>query len=189
MKPLLAYESAPLRAHRYYVHATGFLQSAVLLFMRLSMGYIILLSGYRHLQIVPQMVKNFEGWGVPFPELNVYISSFTEVIGGSLLILGLGARLIALPLVFNFIVAVIAASRGDIAKAFQENGLLNFKDSGAWETIANDTAFQYLVLALVMLAFGPGKASVDYLLSRKYFCESGHAPAAVAPAPTTQHTL
>jgi uncharacterized membrane protein YphA (DoxX/SURF4 family) len=36
-----------------------------------------------------------------------------------------------------------------------------------FDAVINDSAFPMLVLALTMLAFGPGRASLDHLLSRR----------------------
>ncbi len=170
MQSLLSHDATPLKAHAAYVRYASDLQSAVLLLMRLSLGYVLALSGFRHLTHVDKTVEAFTSWGVPFPTFSVYISGITELAGGSLLILGLATRLISLPLVFNFIVAIVAASRGDIAKAAHTDGLLS-----GWETIVGDTAFPFLLLALVTLAFGPGKASIDYLLGRRFLC-GAHPP-------------
>ena len=138
------------------------LQSAVLLGLRLTWGWQLLESGYSHLTNVQTMVERFKGWGVPLPEVNVYISGGTELVGGALLMLGLATRLISIPLVFNFIVAYATASRGKLVQLFVGPDRLE-----GYEKIINDDAYTKLVLALVMLAFGPGRASLDYLLRRK----------------------
>ncbi|HEY2589586.1 MAG TPA: DoxX family protein [Tepidisphaeraceae bacterium] len=153
--------SVPARAYGTLVCGASYLQSPVLLLLRFTWGWQLVESGYGHLTHVQKTVDAFEGWGVPLPHLSVYVSGATELVGGSLLMLGLATRLISVPLVFNFIVAIVAASRSDIAGAFHKQGVL-----AGWDQIVNDTAFPMLMLALVMLAFGPGKVSIDYLLGR-----------------------
>jgi len=147
-------------------------QSLVLLYLRLTLGFELAESGFAHLTHIADTVENFKGWGVPLPYPNVLVSGITELGGGSLLILGLATRLIAVPLVFNFIVAIIAAGRGTIAKAFTDGG--HFHLRAGWDAITNDTAFPFLALALIMFAFGAGKISIDYLLSLKLVCRTGH---------------
>jgi putative oxidoreductase len=144
------------------------LQSAVLLALRLTWGWQLAESGYRHLTHIDTTVQAFIGWGVPFPKFNVYLSGSMELIGGSLLVLGLATRLISIPLVFNFIVAYLSASRDTLHELFTGKHL-----DGTWggrldgyDNFINDNAFPMLMLALTMLAFGPGKASIDYLLQR-----------------------
>ncbi len=140
------------------------LQSPVLLILRLTWGWQLCESGYGHLTHIQRTIDAFKGWGVPLPGINVYISGVTELVGGSLLILGLATRYISLPLVFNFIVAIAAASRTDIADAFRQKGFLD-----AWDTIINDSAFPFLMLAMIMLAFGPGAFSLDRAIGKWRF--------------------
>jgi putative oxidoreductase len=157
-----------VRAYNHFACSATYLQSAILLILRLSWGWQLAESGYGHLTHIAKTIEAFQGWGVPFPHLSVYVSGCTELIGGSLLVLGLATRLISLPLIFNFIVAIVAASRSDIAKAFSDHGFLS-----GWDAIINDTAFPMLMLAMVMLAFGPGKASLDYLIRRLWSARFG----------------
>jgi putative oxidoreductase len=173
MQNPISTNSLPLRAYSKFAQRADQIQSFVLLLLRLAWGWQLAESGHGHLTHIEKTVEAFKGWGVPFPVLNVYISAYTELLGGSLLLLGLATRLIAVPLVFNFIVAIVAASRHDIADAFSNKGFL-----AGWDAITNDGAFPFLMLALIMLSFGPGKASVDYLLQRTVF----HGPPA-DPAP------
>jgi len=146
------------------------LQSAVLLALRLTWGWQLAESGWGHLHNVQKTVDAFKSWGVPFPELNVYISGSTELLGGTLLILGLATRLISIPLVFNFVVAYATASKD----TFRE--LLHGMLRQGYDDFINDAAFPMLMLALIMLAFGPGKASIDYLLQRTAFRRRHSSP-------------
>ncbi|MDB5292297.1 MAG: DoxX family protein [Phycisphaerales bacterium] len=168
MRTGISSDSLPIRAYGKFACAASNLQSFVLLLLRLTWGWELAESGYGHLTNIADTVKNFERWGVPSPVFNVYVSGTTELVGGTLLLLGLATRLISVPLVFNFIVAIIAAGRHGIAKAFAEDGVL-----AGWDKIIDDSAFPMLMLALIMLAFGPGKVSVDYLLKRTLFRKLG----------------
>lgn len=152
-----------LAPHLYnrFTGGAEYLQSAVLLMLRVTWGWQLLESGYGHLTHVQKTVEAFRGWGVPLPEVNVYISGSTELIGGSLLVIGLAARLISVPLIFNFLVAYLTASRGTLKQLFVGPGRLD-----GYDAFINDSAFPMLILALIMLAFGPGRASVDHLLGR-----------------------
>jgi putative oxidoreductase len=155
------------------VYTSGqYLQSAVLLLFRFSYGWEMYLSGYRHLHAVDNMVSNFQDWGVPFPRFNVYVSGFTELTGGILLMLGLATRLISIPLVFNFLVAILTASKmkvqqallgGDHLKAYNEGHL------GGLEAIVDDTAFPFLMTSLATLVLGAGKVSIDHLIYRLWY--------------------
>lgn len=143
------------------------LRSPVLLLMRLAWGIESAQAGWGHLHDIAGTTKNFEGWGVPMAHFNVYVAGSTELVGGILLILGLATRLVSLPLVFNFIVAIIAAGRGRIWNALTaDNG---FHPLDGFTSIVDDTAFPFEILALVTLAFGAGKLSLDYLIGRFAF--------------------
>jgi putative oxidoreductase len=152
-----------VRVYGFLICAGSNLQSTVLLALRLTWGWQLAESGWSHLHDVDTMVKRFIGWHIPFPTANVYLSGSMELIGGTLLIVGLGTRLISLPLVFNFIVAYATASKD----TFRE--LLHGMLRTGYDDFINDAAFPMLMLALIMLAFGPGKASMDYLLQRTLF--------------------
>jgi putative oxidoreductase len=154
----------PVSAYRGLACYASNLQSLVLLLFRVSFGFQTAQSGHNHLKNFDTMVKNFTDWGIPHPVANVYISGYTEMILGTLILLGLGTRLISLPLLGNFIVAIVAVSRGDIATGFKAHDY-----AAAYNTILNDTAFPFVMFTLLMLAFGPGKVSIDYLLGRFAF--------------------
>ena len=147
------------KSHTLLTQTGSKLQPFVLLALRVTWGWELLESGYGHLTHVQKTVEAFQSWGVPLPTLNVYISGSTEMIGGALLILGLATRFIALPLVFNFLVAYATASRSTLTQLFFGPNHLE-----AYDKFIDDSAFPMLILALTMLAFGPGKFALDHLL-------------------------
>jgi putative oxidoreductase len=153
--------SLALRGYSLFDQVATNLRSFVLLFVRLCFGWELFVSGRGHLHNVDAMVQHFIEWHVPFPHINVYISAFTEMIGGILMLFGLFSRVTAVPLTFNFIVAYLTASRATIVH------LISGPDRvGAIDDFTSDAAFFFLVAALIVLAFGPGKVSLDYVLSR-----------------------
>src|SRR3954447_18793461 len=92
---------------------------------------------------------------IPMPVANAYFVASLECVGGLLLILGLVSRLICIPLVINFIVAYLTADL-DSVKGF-------IKDQDAF---TNAAPFLYLLVSLIVLAFGPGIFSLDALIAR-----------------------
>jgi putative oxidoreductase len=147
-----------------YVCLSSHLQSFFLLFLRLTIGWQLAKAGYGHLTRVDTMVEFFRELGIPMPLVNVYISGCTELIGGILLILGLGARVVAVPVLFNFIVAYATASRDILVHVVTGPNRLD-----AYDKFFRDDAFPMIVLSLAMLAFGAGKVSLDQLI--KYIVE------------------
>ena len=94
----------------------------------------------------------FEGMGLPAPYFQAYLATFTECAGVVLLTLGLGVRIISVPLIITMLVA--------IKTVHWQNGFP-----------AGDNGYEiplYYILMLVSLLFtGAGKVSIDYLLNRK----------------------
>jgi putative oxidoreductase len=131
-------------------------QSYLLWFMRWVFGVELLQGGLGKLFHIDLPIGYFTQLGIPFPVENAWLVAFTETFGGTLLALGLLTRLTAIPLTINFIVAYITTEQ----KGLQE--LLGF-DTGDF---CADTAFPYLATAVVVLLFGPGVLSLDYLICR-----------------------
>ena len=154
-------EKLPVRGYRGFSCAAGNLQSVALLVLRIGFGLELWFSGHGHLHDVPTMVERFQKWNVPFPTASVYVSGLTEAIGGILLILGLGTRLISIPLIINFIVAYATASHGKLAEVWSGPDRW-----GGVADVVNDDAMGPLVAALITLTFGAGNVSLDYLLDR-----------------------
>jgi putative oxidoreductase len=149
-------------ATRFYerlIRFGAYLAPFVLLIIRLAWGWELFESGRSHLADVAEMTQRFAGWGIPFPHANVYLSASTEMIGGVLIMFGFASRLISIPLFFNFCVAYLTASHDKVVNFFHQDPS-NFID---------DSAFPFLIMTLVILAFGPGAISVDGLLKHTFF--------------------
>lgn len=178
-----------LKGYGLFAHGATSLQSAVLLLFRLSIGWKIYLSGYRHLFVnLHGTIDAFRNsFHVPMPELSVYVSGTTELVGGVLLMLGLATRLISVPLAFNFLVAILTAGRKSVTQAIFGGKILD-PDSynpghlGGLEAVIDDTAFPFLLTALATLAFGAGKVSLDYFIERTLF-RKGHKTGGVPDMP------
>jgi putative oxidoreductase len=132
------------------------LRSPLLLFMRLVFGIELLQAGWGKLMHIDKPIEYFTSLGIPFPVENAWLVGFTETFGGLFLALGLLSRLTCIPLVINFIVAYITTELDGL------KDLLSFDT----DKFCADTAFPYLATVVVVLIFGPGALSVDYLLAR-----------------------
>jgi putative oxidoreductase len=153
-------------------------QSPLLLLIRLYIGYQCCISGWGHLHNVEQMVQNFTDWHIPMPRLNVYISGITECVGGALFLVGFLSRLVSLVLAGNFTVAILAVSLSD--PVFRPM-ILHFWNNP--DVIIKDTAFPFLAASILVLFFGPGVVSIDYLI-RRFILKSDSRPGfPVAPPP------
>lgn len=70
------------------------------------------------------------GWGLglPMPEVMTALAGGTELFGGILLLLGLGVRVLAIPMMVTMLVAIFAVH--------WDNGWLAISDASSW--LAND---------------------------------------------------
>ena len=151
-------------AEKYYrllIRASSGLQSPFLLAVRLYWGWQFMQTGWGKLSDINKVVGFFTDLGIPAPALNAWFVSGLEFGGGLLLILGLGSRLIALPLVVDMMVAYVAADREALFSIITNPD----KFTGA-------APYTFLFASLIVLILGPGKASVDALLTGRVWNRS-----------------
>src|SRR5258707_4710830 len=113
------------RYYRFLIRVSSSLQSPFLLAVRLYWGWQFMQAGWGKLSDIGKVVNFFTDLGIPAPALNAYFVSALEFGGGLLLILGLGSRLIALPLVINMIVAYVTAERRALFSVFFHSHQIN----------------------------------------------------------------
>jgi len=133
------------------------LQSPFLLFVRLYWGWQICQTGWGKLHNLPHVIEFFTSLGIPAPALNAYFVSGFEFLGGILLAVGLGSRLVALMLAVDMLVAYITADRAALMSIFSSPG--DFYAAAP---------YTFLVASLIILIFGPGRFALDYLIERKW---------------------
>jgi putative oxidoreductase len=143
------------RAYSLFAGTANSLQPLFLLFVRLYWGWQFCQTGWGKLHNLPHVVEYFTSLGVPAPALNAYFVSGLEFVGGILLILGLGGRLIALPLTFDMIVAYVLGDRAALLSFFSKP-----------EDFYAAAPFTFLMASLIVLIFGSGRFSLDYLIER-----------------------
>jgi putative oxidoreductase len=137
------------------IHATApaiapALQSAVLLMIRITMGWGFFLTGKGKLVNLERTTRFFTELHLPAPKFQAMLAGSTEMCGGLLLLIGFSTRLVSIPLAFTMVVAYLTAHREDAFKS-----LSDFTDQAP---------FPFLVAALVTMAFGAGRISLDRLL-------------------------
>ncbi len=138
------------------VRIANSLQSALLLFVRLYWGWQFMVDGWGKLTHLAKVTEYFGSLGLPAPGPTAMFVSVLELVGGLLLALGLGTRVIALLLTCNMTMAYITGDR--------EALLSIFSDPDKFSAAA---PFTYLMASLIVLIFGPGRYSLDYLIARK----------------------
>lgn len=129
------------------------LQSPLLLVIRLWWGWSFAQTGWGKLMNLDRTAGFFADLGIPLPKLNAVLAASTECLGGALLALGLLARPAAVPLAFTMLVAYGTAHREELGAIFRDP-----------DQFTGAAPFAFLLAALIVLAFGPGKLSFDHLL-------------------------
>src|SRR5882724_12471404 len=142
-------------AYGWFLAAVNSLQWPFLLAIRLFWGWQFWQSGWAHLSDLPKFVDYFTGLGIPAPSLNAHFIAVLEAGGGILLILGLGSRLIAVPLVIDMIMAFVTADREALKSIFTDP-----------DKFYAAAPYTFLFASLLILVFGPGKISLDTLIAR-----------------------
>jgi putative oxidoreductase len=119
---------------------------------RVAVGYVFMLSGWGKLHNLPQIIENFIGWGIPYPQILTPFVSGVEFFGGLFLMLGLLTRVSGGMLAGTMVVAIISAKWADVDSL---ETLLGFEETS------------YFVIFFWLAVTGAGKASLDYIITRK----------------------
>lgn len=132
------------------------LQSIILLLIRWIWGGQLIWSGWEMLQDIQGTADYFQSLEIGRPLNVAWTVGTIEVVCGVLLVLGLLSRLAALPLVVIFIGAYVTAYSQAIWSLFTD-----------FDNFTKQPPFLFLLASLTILAFGPGKFSLDYLVRSK----------------------
>ncbi len=134
----------------------AWLQSPLLLIIRLYWGWSFAQTGWGKLMNLDRTAGFFETLNIPLPKLSAFVAGATECFGGLLLAAGLFARVASAPLVFTMLVAYYTADREALLAIFSDT-----------DQFLEAAPFTFLLASLIVLAFGPGKISLDHLWARK----------------------
>jgi putative oxidoreductase len=119
---------------------------------RLTVGVLFVSTGWGKVHNLAKVTGFFAELGIPMPALNATVASYTELVCGSLLVIGLASRLASLPLVVTMIVAILTAKRAEV------HGLADLFGLVEWT---------YIALLLVIAVFGPGALSADAAVAKR----------------------
>ena len=154
MKKLIALFA---KAYGWLICCGNLLQHPILLIMRLYWGWSFFQTGLGKLKDLSKVTDFFQSLGIPFPHQQAILAGCTECFGGLLLAVGLASRLVSIPLTVVLIVAYATAESDSLKAIFSDPD----KFTGA-------TPFLFLVAVLIVLAFGPGVFSLDWVIGRIY---------------------
>jgi putative oxidoreductase len=117
--------------------------------LRCLAGAVFVVFGIGKFTAHGHEVESFEDYGLPAPEVFVYLVGTLEIVGGALLLAGLLTRPVALALAGNMVGAIIASGIGE------------------GEVVPSLTLAPALLAALLFLLWvGPGRHALDGKLLR-----------------------
>src|SRR5262245_62690615 len=130
--------------------------------IRLVAGGIFLSEGILKFVYANQGVGRFTKLAMPFPAFTATFVGGLEIVGGILLILGLGTRLITIPFVIEMLVAMLSTKPA----LFMGTSPLPLPPSppqiGIWAVLHEiRSEYAQLLSCLFLLVAGPGPWSVD----------------------------
>ncbi len=134
----------------------GYLQSPLLLAIRLYWGYQFAQSGWGKLHRLQQVGEFFATLNLPAPHATATFVAVVEFAGGILLALGLGSRLVSLVLFVNMTVAFWTADREAFGQIFSNPDKFTAADP-----------YTFWFAAMLILILGPGLFALDTLLRRR----------------------
>jgi putative oxidoreductase len=143
--------------YRLLVNGANYMQSPLLLILRVYFFCQLFVIGEGKLNNIGKIAGYFSTLGIPLPLFNAYLAGATETFGSLFIIVGLVSRLASIPVAFSMMVAYLTAESEAVKSLFFDP-----------DKFVKADPFPYLICALILIAFGPGKLSIDALLKRKF---------------------
>ncbi len=109
--------------------------------IRLSVGIPFVVTGWGKLHNLDQIIGYFTSLGIPAPQLQAPFVAGLEFFGGIALILGLGSRFFAVPMMTTMVVAILTAKRDKIDD---------------WTDLFDFIEWHYLIFFFVIALIGAG---------------------------------
>ncbi len=154
MTRLLAFLSS---AYEWCSQSLDRVQSPLLLLIRLYWGWQFAQTGWGKLQHLDRVAGFFQTLNIPAPHVNALIVALSELVGGILLALGFGSRVVALVLFFDMSIAYVAGDREALGSILADPGKFYGADP-----------YTFWFAALLILIFGPGRLAIDTLLAARF---------------------
>ena len=135
-----------------FVEGTEMLRDIPLLLFRLILAIGFYEPAMMKLKNLSGIAEWFGSMNYPLPGVSAFLAMVTEVLGVVLITLGLGTRVIAIPMMFVMLIAIFTVH---ISNGFA----------------AGDNGFEiplyYFLMLFALVVYGPGKISVDSLMGKK----------------------
>ena len=143
---------------------------ALVILIRLMVGTVFLTEGIQKFLFPAEVgAARFAKIGIPNPEVMAPFVGVVEIVGGTLLLLGLLTRLAAIPLIINMLVAILSTKIPILlGHGFWGFSLRSVPYGGFWG-MAHEarTDFSMLLGSIFLLIVGAGALSLDARLEAK----------------------
>lgn len=136
--------------NRIFASIGKWLQSPLLLALRLFFGISFMIAGIGKLSDMGSFTSQLQTLNIPYPEVGAWLAALSESVGGFLLTIGFLSRLASFFLIITMIVAY-GTAHVDAAQGFFHNPNL----------FVAQAPFNFLLTALLVFAFGPGCFALD----------------------------
>jgi putative oxidoreductase len=146
-----------LELYKRFTHLTSYLQSPLLLVVRLYWGWQLVQTGWGKLHNISKITEFFASLNIPFPAANAHFIAGLEFFGGILLLVGFGTRMVGLLMAGNMLVAYWTADREALSSIFSDPGKFYGADP-----------YTFLFASVIVLVFGAGLFSLDMLFTNRY---------------------
>ncbi len=153
------------KTYQHLIYCGNALKSPILLLCRLCWGWLFMYAGWGKLMQIDNFAAVLEQMSFPLAHFQAYAVAYTEFIGGLCLLIGLACRLVSIPLIIVMITAYITVHYPQAWKFFENS-----------QEFFAQTPFNFLLTALIMLAFGPGRFSLDYYIEKQLFSKAHEIP-------------
>jgi len=138
-----------------------------ILVVRMMAGAVFLSEGLLKFVYTNQGVGRFTKLGMPVPGLLAPAIAVLEIVGGSLLMTGLGTRLLSLPFIVEMVVAILSTKIGLFFGTSPLPRPAAPPFTGWWAVLHESRSdYAQLLCCLFLFLAGPGPWSVDALLQR-----------------------
>ncbi len=138
--------------YKKYIEGTEKLRSVALLLFRLILAYGFYEPAMMKLKSLSGVAEWFGSMNYPLPVVSASLAMVTEVAGVLLMVLGLGTRVIAVPMMFIMVIAIFTVHLSN-GFAAGDNGL--------------EIPLYYILMLFALVVYGSGKYSVDYLIGKR----------------------
>jgi putative oxidoreductase len=145
------------RAYRGLTSLLNLAQCPLLAAIRFYWGWQFMQDGWGKLTHLDKVTQFFASLSLPAPGVAALLVALVELIGGAFFLLGLASRLTALALFVNMTMAYLSVP-DDRTNFFH---ILSKPDD-----FYGASPYTYWFAALVILIFGPGLFSIDWVIGR-----------------------